>query len=592
MTAVTWLLILSIFGTWLVSMLCLTVVTAQDLYDKLYEESEAFLGTVAGFGRLDEYYNESAFLYGQQYEKPDRWEYDLLRAIRYSEASYDTAGDRMLFDLAALRLTGYFEGTRFIPVSVHYMTKTLAHQAAESSEEFVTRSSGTESVVTYTLSGLDRAGLLDWQLQFDCSGDYDGDRELVTVYTDELALLDCEGEPLGFRGTEYANLNELTVAQDFPGWLAKPYSMDGTGTETLRELLVFGGRRYYDLRGYDPASGGEPEVELYVVTAARSAPLACAVGALRNVYIVTGLLVLVLFLATRGSIRRRLVEPVAAVTRAVENGWPNVCRPEGTPKPWPEAEKLIAGYAAERDRRRGKDNEITRLNTALDYAKTAEENRRQMTSHIAHELKTPLAVIHSYAEGLKEKIAEEKRERYLDVILAESEHMDAMVLEMLDLSRLEAGKVKLSRDEVSLEEVARDVLERLDRAVGERGLQVECDFSRGSLVTADRARIGQVVENFIGNAVKYTTEGGHILVRTRPVGRSGKLTFSVENDCPPIPPEKLSCLWDTFYRGEGSGGRPGSGLGLAIARQIVELHGGTCSAYATQTGLGFSFTIG
>ena len=96
-----------------------------------------------------------------------------------------------------------------------------------------------------------------------------------------------------------------------------------------------------------------------------------------------------------------------------------------------------------------KDNEITRLNTALTYAKTAEENRRQMTSHIAHELKTPLAVVHSYAEGLQEHIAEDKRDKYIDVILSETERMDAMVLEMLDLSRLEAGKVKLSRDQFS-----------------------------------------------------------------------------------------------------------------------------------------------
>src|SRR5699024_1481940 len=97
-----------------------------------------------------------------------------------------------------------------------------------------------------------------------------------------------------------------------------------------------------------------------------------------------------------------------------------------------------------------KDNEITRLNTALEYAKKAEENRRQMTSNIAHELKTPLAVIHSYAEGLKEHAAEEKRDKYIDVILAEAERTDGMVLEMLDLSRPEAGKVKVSRDDCSI----------------------------------------------------------------------------------------------------------------------------------------------
>lgn len=81
-----------------------------------------------------------------------------------------------------------------------------------------------------------------------------------------------------------------------------------------------------------------------------------------------------------------------------------------------------------------------------------------MTSNITHELKTPLSVIHSYAEGLKEHAAEEKRDKYIDVILAETERTDRMVLEMLDLSRLEAGRVRLSRDDVSVVALTQSIL--------------------------------------------------------------------------------------------------------------------------------------
>ena len=95
-----------------------------------------------------------------------------------------------------------------------------------------------------------------------------------------------------------------------------------------------------------------------------------------------------------------------------------------------------------------------------------------MTSNIAHELKTPLAVIHGYAEGLKEHIAEDKRDRYLDVILSETERVDGMVLELLDLSRLEAGKVKLSRDRVSLAVLTRTIFDKLDMAVQAKQLQL------------------------------------------------------------------------------------------------------------------------
>lgn len=149
-------------------------------------------------------------------------------------------------------------------------------------------------------------------------------------------------------------------------------------------------------------------------------------------------------------------------------------------------------------------NEITRLNTALEYAKAAEENRRQMTSNIAHELKTPLAVIHSYAEGLKEHIAEDKRDKYVDVILAEAERTDGMVLEMLDLSRLEAGKVKLSRDEFSLADLTKAIFEKLQMAAEAKELQISYEFPEQSTIVADENRIAQVVENFATNAVKYT----------------------------------------------------------------------------------------
>ena len=236
-----------------------------------------------------------------------------------------------------------------------------------------------------------------------------------------------------------------------------------------------------------------------------------------------------------------------------------------------------------------KDNELTRLNTALNYAKTAEENRRQMTSHIAHELKTPLAVVHSYAEGLKEHIAEDKRDKYLDVILSETERMDAMVLEMLDLSRLEAGKVKLARDQFSLGELARSVFDRLEMAIQAKELQLTWDLPEDTNLTADEGRIAQVVENFATNAVKYTPPGGSIAVSIEK-GRRG-LTFTVANDCPPLSREALNKVWDTFYRVDEARSGGGTGLGLAIAKQIIELHGGSCSAENTGTGVAFRFTI-
>mgnify|MGYP002564903041 CR=1 FL=1 len=212
-----------------------------------------------------------------------------------------------------------------------------------------------------------------------------------------------------------------------------------------------------------------------------------------------------------------------------------------------------------------------------------------MTSSIAHELKTPLAILHSYAEGLQEHIAEEKRDRYLEVILAESERMDALVLEMLDFSRLEAGKVKLERSEFSLAALSRAVFARLERAAEAKRLQITFDFPTECMVLADESRIAQVVENFATNAIKYAPTGGHISVTIQTDHSS--TSFHIENDSEPLSSEALSKVWDTFYRTDEARSGGGTGLGLAIAKSIVDLHGGKCSVRNTKSGVEFGFTI-
>lgn len=674
MTAITWLLILSIMGSWLVSMVTLTVVTAQEIYDGLYAQSQSFADSVSQYGLLPQFYDDDAGRYGYQYERPDFLEYLVLRTIGmyaststshpsggnydsynhstgeerhklirdisfpmetavlfydadgnllhgsesdimyfnyYTQEEWDTgmdttsglhygwidisegkekgypndpylrfrtmyAGTHSLYDIKAIRVTGYFEGTRLVPVVMHYVTESLIQPIVENDSQF---STGPNSY-SYIVSDVDRTGKLEWQLQFDRSAEYEG-KDLVTVYLDRPEMWDYESKSLTYDGKEYESLATLTEAMDLS--LKDSQDCYDNSVFELDDLLVFG-----KWTGADFTSD-EYTIDFYLVTAIRSNPLACAISALRNIYIVTGLLASVLILLVRNYIKKRLVQPVADIADAMEAGWKNIYHSESTPVMWYEAEKLNSGFISEQDRRRMKDNEITRLNTALEYAKTAEENRRQMTSNIAHELKTPLAVIHSYAEGLKEHIAEEKRDKYIDVILTESERTDAMVLEMLDLSRLEAGKVKLSRDDFSLISLTQSVFEKLEMAAQAKMLQIEFSFPEDFTITADETRIAQVIENFATNAVKYTPAGGHIFVKIQ-TRRSGT-TFSIENDSAPLSIEALNKVWDTFYRTDEARSGGGTGLGLAIVKNIVELHGGKCSVRNTKTGVEFSFTI-
>lgn len=326
-----------------------------------------------------------------------------------------------------------------------------------------------------------------------------------------------------------------------------------------------------------------------VVAAVRYSPLEIAMDSLLYVYIGLFLFLMLGAMLLWRVLIRNLVSPIAAFNEAAEQSWGVIHHKQKYKSQWYEVQKLSEHYQNTRNEIRKNRDELSRVTAALQYAQEAEVNRRQMTSHIAHELKTPIAIIHSYAEGLKEHIAEDKRDKYIDVILSEVERTDNMVLEMLDLSRLEAGKVKLSRDDFSLISLTKSIFEKLEMVTQAKELQVAYSFPKEFIITADEGRIAQVIENFATNAIKYSPARGRIQVQIQ-TSRRGS-TFRIENDCEPLSEEALSKVWDTFYRTDKARSGGGTGLGLAIAKNIIELHGGKCSVCNTKTGVAFTFTI-
>ena len=122
-----------------------------------------------------------------------------------------------------------------------------------------------------------------------------------------------------------------------------------------------------------------------------------------------------------------------------------------------------------------------------------------------------------------------------------------------------------------------------------KDLHIRYDLPEPFPVTADEARLAQVIENFATNAIKYSPLGGAMAVRVQRGYQA--LIFSVENESEPLSAETLTKVWDSFYRADESRSGPGTGLGLAIAKSIVELHGGKCFARNTEGGVEFSFTL-
>ena len=509
--------------------------------------------------------------------------------------SYGGMGD--LYNICALRLTGTFDGSRFEPCALAMMDQTAYGEAVDrwlekTSQERILSDPGQYRVPDHTYGQLDSQGCVEWQLLFDHTDQVAPDTELVTIYgTRPTMMMYDEGPQVGYQGTAYPSLLELLLSR-VPDSQGPTYDFfSASDRESLWNMVIFSSRSFTDLTDYDPSDpeASIPEPDFTLIAAVQASPLKIAMGFLWKVYLITGLVALVCFLLVRGSVKKHLLRPLEEVNQSMAANWSRLPTLETSPPKWREPWLLSQQYAEMQDRLRIAKNEVTRLNTALNYARTAEENRRQMISHLTHQLKTPLAVIHGYAEGLREHIAEEKRDHYVEMILSETERSDKMVLEMLDLSRLEAGKVKLSRDQVSLLALAQYMVEKLEKPIAEKQLQVEFLTQEEGLITADESRMAQVMENFFTNAVKYTPKGGWIQVELERGRR--EITFTLKNQSQPLSQEELRQVWDPFFRAKDAQMEEGTGLGLAIVKTIIELHGGDCFVINIDQGVSFGFKI-
>lgn len=527
--------------------------------------------------------------------------YSFLRTQYVGLGPIDT-----LYDWEAVRMTGYFDGSRFEPLSmaladywdyadaVEQLSPSVSeetnHAVGSSTADDTASTSGSGGGSEYTMSQLDAMGLIEWEVRYDYAADAPADKALVTIYGRYPDMMLYDGDPVRYRGQVYDDL--ATLLRQMGYYRSEEGSNrfhQRTSQYSLFNSVFFGVRTYWDFSDYDFTSDEPwPDPAVTMVTAVQGSPLLIAAGYLRNVYLITGALVLIVFLWLRNLVKKHVAQPLQIINKNMANGWTHLPSQFTTPE-LAELQDLTGHYRTTQQTLYSQKNEINRLTAALRYAETAEDDRRQMTSHIAHELKTPLAVIHSYTEGLQEHIAEEKRDKYLDVILSETERMDAMVLEMLDLSRLEAGRVKLSRDEFSLQALCRSVFDKLELALQAKELRVTYTCYCSDTVTADEGRIRQVMENFATNAIKHTPHGGEIRVRV--IADYSGTTFSMENDGQNLPAEVLDKVWDSFWRQDESRTSPGTGLGLAICKGIITLHGGTCAAYNTPRGVEFRFRI-
>ncbi|WP_178025435.1 cell wall metabolism sensor histidine kinase WalK [uncultured Paenibacillus sp.] len=213
------------------------------------------------------------------------------------------------------------------------------------------------------------------------------------------------------------------------------------------------------------------------------------------------------------------------------------------------------------------------LKEDMERKEMLEKTQQSFFADASHELKTPLSIVKSFAEGLQDGVNPDKRDHYVSVIVEETEKMEMLIKDMLDLARLESGSIPLRKKSFLLSEMVEKVSEKLTHSLRDKHLEIMVVPVNEMPVLADPDWMEQVVLNFTMNAIRHAEEGSVITVTIQSDDRRSSL--SVENKGERIPEDQLPLIWDRFYRGEASRSRQtgGTGLGLSIAKQILDLHG-------------------
>ncbi len=223
---------------------------------------------------------------------------------------------------------------------------------------------------------------------------------------------------------------------------------------------------------------------------------------------------------------------------------------------------------------------------ARELAKT-DNLQKELISNISHDLRTPLTMIKGYGEVMRD-IPNENTPENIQVIIDETERLSALVNDMLDLSKIQAGTRKPYREEFSITETVRDTLTRYEKLIMQDGYRIDFINDRDVSVYADRVMILQVIYNLINNAINYTGEDKY--VRVEQYTTDTYVRISVSDTGEGIKQEDMGAIWERYYRVDKVHKRAaiGTGLGLSIVKGILESHGARYGVISTE-GRGATF---
>ncbi|PER93264.1 sensor histidine kinase [Bacillus cereus] len=235
---------------------------------------------------------------------------------------------------------------------------------------------------------------------------------------------------------------------------------------------------------------------------------------------------------------------------------------------------------------------IKQLEQDIEKERKLENTRKEFISGVSHELKTPLSIMKSCISILKDRVAEHKKEYYFQAMEKEVDKMDRLILDMLEMAKLESGDYNLSMNMNTfyINAVIVEICEQLSYEIEKKEIHVYKHICSAQVI-ANQHRIEQVLVNFITNAIRYTPEKEDIIIST--IDEQNQIKVCIENKGVHIEEEQLDKIWDRFYRIDTARERSkgGTGLGLAITKKILELHKVEYGVTNTENGVLFYFYL-
>lgn len=227
------------------------------------------------------------------------------------------------------------------------------------------------------------------------------------------------------------------------------------------------------------------------------------------------------------------------------------------------------------------------LNVMTAELKKMEILRSDFISNVSHEIKTPLAIVQSYANMLKSTQDEEERQKYLQIIISATKKLSELISNILKLNKLESSKTKPANQAFNLTTSLGECVLAFEDVIESKNINLECELD-DVIISSDQALLELVWNNLISNAVKFTGEGGNISIKLKKWGYNAIITVS-DNGCG-MNAEEGKRIFEKFYQADTSHSKQGNGLGLALVKRVIDILGAQIKV-ESEVGKGSTFSV-